>query len=679
MMKKEKNRQETPTNAQFLAELLTAAPAGSTVWVNQFIGNPNSGQASWAGKAYSPEHHGAEVDAWTRQNTYFSVGAVKAGEDGQRHRRKANFARLLCLVADDAEADQITGVPSWDLETSPGKFQIGVFLDGSDPDCSNGPLVTALVTQMYERGLIKGDTSGNNIVRYVRLPVGQNQKPRDSGPFNHVVHHWEPSARYSLEDAAGIFGVDLDQIKRSLAEAPPQTAATGIVTTEQDERLKTLTANIIRGENLHDSINLVAASMVASGAKGGAIVNMLRALMEASVAPKDDRWLARFNDIPRSVSTAEEKFRLKPYVYSEIDEDTGELVERPLFTKVSDLLANIKPIQWLVENYLETDALSMVYGPPGGGKSFCVVDLACCIATGTPWHGMPVRQGAVFYIAGEGHNGLARRFAAWEKAHGIKLDASVPLFKSNRAVMMLDGDAAAGMAAEVERLVRETGHHPAMVNIDTLARNFGAGDENKQQDANQYIEHLDRFIRRPYKCNVMTVHHSGHDMDRARGSSVFKGAMDQEIWVKGQMGHIDLTVTKMKDAEIPSPRKFKITKLGLGIEDECGVEIDGAYLEVDGNPLEFKVGVRKNGSDITGLDVARAMYPKWPGVPPMAVALGCAERTLSRVMKAMRDAGMAVAIGNRKDGWELTETAVDHLSLTGELVLRKANPDTSTD
>lgn len=354
-----------------------------------------------------------------------------------------------------------------------------------------------------------------------------------------------------------------------------------------------------------------------------------------------------------------------------IDDETGEMVpaeaERPLFTKVSDLLSNIKPVQWLIENYLETDALSMVFGPSGGGKSFCVVDMACCVATGTAWHGMPVKQGAVFYIAGEGHNGLARRFAAWTKARGVKITDETPLYKSNRAVMMLDGNAAAGLSAEVERLAKSTGQTPVMVIVDTLARNFGDGDENKQQDANMFIEHLDEYIRRRWQCNVMTVHHSGHDMDRARGSSAFKGAMDQEIWVKGQAGHIELKVTKMKDAEIPADRRFKITQIGLGIEDECGLEINGAHLDIDGNPLEFKVGNRTNGTDLTALDVARAMYPRWPGVPPMAATLGCSERSLSRIMKAMKDNGMA---DGGKGGWELTEEAINHLSMTGFLVLK---------
>ena len=511
MITREHHNGVAVTNSEFLQEILHGAPKGTTVWVNAFIGNPNSDQANWSGRAYNPALHSAEVDGWVRQNTYFSVAAVRH-IDGVMARRKSHFARLLALVGDDASPDDLQGTPSWGIETSPDKRQIGVLLDSQDPDCANLELVTRLVTVMAERGLIKADKSGNNAVRYVRLPIGQNQKPRESGPFSHVVEYWNPGARYSLEDAAAIFGIDLEELRHEQATAP-QAPVLG----EQDERLRILTANIIRGEGLHDSLNMVAASMVASGAKGGAIVNLLRGLMDASLAPKDDRWLARYNDIPRSVSTAQEKFRPAPPPTT-IDAETGEIIQeqpKPIFTAVHELMGSIKAIDWLIDGYLEADALGMLFGPSGGGKSFVAVSMACSIATGTPWFGCTVKQGAVFYIAGEGHQGLARRFAAWSKSTGVAISKDTPLFKSNRAIQFLDAAAAEMVTAEVHALAKRTGYVPALIQIDTLARNFGDGDENKQQDANRFIEAMD-VLRRQFLCHIMVVHHSGHDMDRAR-------------------------------------------------------------------------------------------------------------------------------------------------------------------
>jgi hypothetical protein len=656
------------SNTDFLAELAQAAPEGACLWVNRFHGNPNGEEAKWGGMVYTPKDHEREMcDQWGEYNTYFSVASVKIGDDGLFHRRKSTFARMLALVVDDVDLESLYSPPSWVLETSPGKTQAGYLLDADDLDCADEGLCSAVVKSMTMRGFIGGDISGNNAVRYVRLPVGTNQKPRVTGHHQHRMLVWNPNIRLTLEDACGAVGMDLESVRNAAVQAANLSAPmpTSFGST-QEEKMESAFAAFMKG-HFHDPLNVIAASMISTGAHPAAVTNLLRGMMQAYPGSHDDRWENRFKDIPRTVRTAEEKYKPAPKATPVIDLETGEIApERPLFTKVADLLSDIKPVQWLIENYLETDALSMVFGPSGGGKSFCVVDMACCVATGTPWHGMPVKKGAVFYIAGEGHNGLARRFKAWTKARGVEISKDTPLFKSNRAVMMLDGNAAAGLAAEVERLVQESGHKPSLVVIDTLARNFGDGDENTQKDAGRFIENLDKHIRRTYQCNVMTVHHSGHDMDRARGSSAFKGAMDQEVWVKGQAGHIELKVTKMKDAELPADRRFKITQLGLGINDECGLEITGAFLEIDGSPLEFKVGTRTNGSDITALDVAKAMYPKWPGVPPMAVALGCSERSLSRIMKAMKDNAMA---DGGKGGWDLSEAAINHLSMTGFLVV----------
>jgi hypothetical protein len=66
-----------------------------------------------------------------------------------------------------------------------------------------------------------------------------------------------------------------------------------------------LQANIIAGRALHDSIRDLAIRLVMSGMSGGAAVNMLRGLMEQSEAKRNERWQARYEDIPRAVRSAE--------------------------------------------------------------------------------------------------------------------------------------------------------------------------------------------------------------------------------------------------------------------------------------------------------------------------------------------------------------------------------------
>lgn len=261
-----------------------------------------------------------------------------------------------------------------------------------------------------------------------------------------------------------------------------------------------------------------------------------------------------------------------------------EMVTEPLREKLAFEFSRadsleLKEIQWVVDDYIEADSLAQVFGDPGGGKSFVAIDVACCIATGTPWHGHAVKQGAVFYIAGEGHNGLARRLKAWELGNKVSLSGA-PLFKSHRAAQLYDTTDAAMVAQSIKTLVDSSGLEPSMIIIDTLARNMG-GDENSTQDMNGFIQNLDNYLRQSYKCCVMVVHHSGAmDKDRSRGSTALRGALDAEYKVQLDPGSKTITFEskKMKDAEMPQPMSFGITQVDLPINDKNGDPVKGAFL-----------------------------------------------------------------------------------------------------
>ena len=181
----------------------------------------------------------------------------------------------------------------------------------------------------------------------------------------------------------------------------------------------------------------------------------------------------------------------------------------------------VNPIDWLVADYLEQNTLAVLYGGPGKGKSFFAIDLACCVATGTPFHDQAVRQGAVFYIAGEGHQGLARRLRACSTHHRVSLDDEPPYVSCGPG-----GMANPVHAAEVEEIFHElseqSGHVPSLIVIDTLSRNF-SGDENSAADIGRFVRRAD-LLRNPWQATTVIIHHSGKDSERgARGSSVLKG------------------------------------------------------------------------------------------------------------------------------------------------------------
>lgn len=248
------------------------------------------------------------------------------------------------------------------------------------------------------------------------------------------------------------------------------------------------------------------------------------------------------------------------------------------FSRVDSL--EITEIDWMVDGYIEADSLDLIFGEPGCGKSFISIDIGCCVATGTPWHGHAVKQGMVIYIAGEGHNGLARRFKGWEKLHGVSL-ANAPIYKSHRAAQLYDKSSAIDVAEAVKAIAEKENAIPRLIIIDTVARNMG-GDENSTQDMNLFIEHLDGLLRHPYKAAVLCVHHSGKaSPGQARGSTALRGALDAEYQVEMDQSSkmIVLSNKKMKDGEVPQEKRFSIRQVGLGVMDSEGEEIKGAALE----------------------------------------------------------------------------------------------------
>ena len=243
------------------------------------------------------------------------------------------------------------------------------------------------------------------------------------------------------------------------------------------------------------------------------------------------------------------------------------------FIAVGDL--EYRAPEYLVADLIETETLGLLFGDPGCGKSFVAADLGLSVATGTPFHGRAVRQGAVFLIAGEGHNGLTRRFAAWSKHKGVSIKGA-PLFMSNRPAQFLDAGSAARVAEAVHQLAAAHGP-PALIEIDTLARNYGPGDENSTSDMGAFIAAVDDLKAQFPGCAVLIVHHSGHgDKQRARGAMALKGALDCEYRVEKTDSTIRLTNTKMKDAEPPRPIAFTLqgVELGGGASSAVLIETD---------------------------------------------------------------------------------------------------------
>jgi len=167
----------------------------------------------------------------------------------------------------------------------------------------------------------------------------------------------------------------------------------------------------------------------------------------------------------------------------------------------------IKPTLWIVDKFIEVDSFCSLYGDSGVGKSFLAIELAACIATGTPFFGMRVKQGVVIYLAGEGHSGIRKRFEAWSIMRGVSLK-DVPLYLSTGVISLIEPVTMVSVCRELTRVISETGN-PSFVVFDTWSRVL-SGDDSSPSDAQEGVKTLDSLRARFGNFSAVVVHHTGH-------------------------------------------------------------------------------------------------------------------------------------------------------------------------
>ncbi|MFP4474643.1 MAG: AAA family ATPase [Desulfatibacillaceae bacterium] len=98
---------------------------------------------------------------------------------------------------------------------------------------------------------------------------------------------------------------------------------------------------------------------------------------------------------------------------------------------------------------------------------------------------------------------------------------------------------------------------PNLIVVDTVARNFGPGDENATVDMSSFVSIMDA-LRARFGTAVLLVRHTGQsDKGRARGAYALKAALDFEYRLEVQGTTRVLTCTKPKDFEDPDSLVFQ--------------------------------------------------------------------------------------------------------------------------
>ena len=289
--------------------------------------------------------------------------------------------------------------------------------------------------------------------------------------------------------------------------------------------------------------------------------------------------------------------------------------------QVNNIMENITPPKWVVKDICEEDSVVAIFGQPKSGKSFVTVDLACNIVLGRNWHGHDTEQGSVVYLAGEGMRAISRRFLAWQQLNATRV-RDAPLLISTRGARLLDDKDHQLLKDTIDRTQDESGK-VKMIVVDTLQRNFGAGNENSTEDMSAFIERIDD-LRDCYSTCICIVHHTGHSSNsRARGSSVIQASVDWEYRVTrtnlGSDMFVEFSQTLVKDGKPVMPKNFKFIEQKLPFHDMTS----GALEIIDAGDMPKKTKVSEKGQAI--IDAIRTVQDK--ADEPATVWLGQAEIT----------------------------------------------------
>lgn len=278
---------------------------------------------------------------------------------------------------------------------------------------------------------------------------------------------------------------------------------------------------------------------------GRLLTGVAKSILHISFQGKGDKYdVSDFlNENHHSKLRDNSKFWKDEKPFEEVQQVPSEDKDKYKILSLQDLKKLPRPT-FLIDNYLPSQSLSVLYGESGAGKTFVCLDMALSICTNKEWCGQSVKEGSVLFIAGEGVYGLSKRVEAWEKEYGNARN----FYLIGESIPLLDEESLDRLLYSIGSLEKQF----SLVIIDTISRALSGSDENSASEMSGFVDACSH-IQKLTSATVMGIHHTGKDQSRGlRGSSVLKGAVDCSILVRRNGDdQIHLSIDKMKDSEPP--------------------------------------------------------------------------------------------------------------------------------
>jgi hypothetical protein len=334
-----------------------------------------------------------------------------------------------------------------------------------------------------------------------------------------------------------------------------------------------LVSDIISGRSFHHPLVSLSARMVGSGMHDGTTVKLLRAVMAASTAEHDAlRWQARYDGIPRIVSSAREKYatggteqgRDDPVISLRWHGDRDKLPARA----------------WLVEGLLPETGSGLASGQWSTYKTFAALDLAAAVMAGGRFADHAVaRRGGVLFFAVEGAAEIEVRLQAVLETKHPQIERA-PFAWTDQCPPLLERDSAAALATmaqqAAERMQAEFKLPLALVIVDTLVAAAGFSRSGEENDAalGQAIMRQLATLAQLTGTFVLGIDHFGKMVETGtRGSSAKEGAADTVLAllgnkaITGTVADTRMALRKSRAGASGQEFPFSVRVVDLGVDD----------------------------------------------------------------------------------------------------------------
>ena len=221
---------------------------------------------------------------------------------------------------------------------------------------------------------------------------------------------------------------------------------------------------------------------------------------------------------------------------------------------LTDLMSQKFPEQeYLVDRIIPEASITILSGTAGSFKTYTLLQLAKCVASGSSLFGQfPTQRSAVLIIDEENGDRLLQK-----RLRQLETPNDLPIFFTKKPGFRLDPASASMMLMHCQQ------ENVKLVIIDSLIRIHDA-DENSAREMSKVFEYLRIFTKNGIAVLVTQHHrkqgqHSSGGASEMRGSSDILAAVDAHVGVTRKKLYLTFNQTKQRYAMELEPFQVKVS------------------------------------------------------------------------------------------------------------------------